>query len=116
MAEGDICLLMYDSKLTKPTYRICRIKRTYPDNKGVVRTVRVQCRPRDARDSTLPYHPKELISQDVPIQRLVLILPKADQGPVQHAQSVAINHVDLVDVVWPLLDCEDSDLLFMQQG
>ena len=75
LSVGDICLLMTDSKVSHPTYRLCRIAEVFPDINGLVRTVRILSRPRDTRESSLPYQVKELTSQTVSVQRLVLVMP-----------------------------------------
>ena len=80
LSVGDICLLMTDSKVSHPTYRLCRIAEVFPDINGLVRTVRILSRPRDTRESSLPYQVKELTSQTVSVQRLVLVMPVSEQG------------------------------------
>ena len=42
--------------------------------------MRILSRPRDVREPSLPYSPKQLTAQDVPVQRLVLVLPIAEQS------------------------------------
>ena len=43
------------------------------DAKGLVRTVRVLMRPRDKREKALPYKSKNMITLELPVQRLVMI-------------------------------------------
>ena len=48
LAVGDICLVMMQSKLSHPSYKMCKVNKLYPDANGVVRIVRVLSRPRDS--------------------------------------------------------------------
>ena len=118
LEKGDICLLMYDKKVGSPKYRICRVSEIYPDAQGDVRTVRIQMRPRDQREDSLPYLAKDLVSQDVSVQRLVLILPVQDQrveddqgrGGGAKLHSV-MTHIQQEQDMWTLMpgDSDPSD-------
>ena len=118
LEKGDICLLMYDKKVGSPKYRICRVSEIYPDAQGDVRTVRIQMRPRDQREDSLPYLAKDLVSQDVSVQRLVLILPVRDQrveddqgrGGGAKLHSV-MTHIQQEQDMWTLMpgDSDPSD-------
>ena len=55
----------------KDRYRICRVVKLIGDEDSPIRKVEIQMRPRDRREQSLPYNPKELISQTMSIQRLV---------------------------------------------
>ena len=101
---GDICLLMYKGKLVPALYRMCRIIETYPDDLGDVRTVRVEARPRDSRDPTLPYVSKDLVEMTVSVQRLVLLLPKSEQDAIRPEPNVGDNIVASVEYT----DANDS--------
>ena len=103
-------MLKSDAKMLKPTYKLCKVCKVYPDEHGIVRTVRVLSRPRDVREPSLPYSPKQLVGQDVPIQRLVLILPLDQQKDVPSHDAVAdkdtvqVNSIDLDQVCkWPMI-------------
>ena len=76
--EGDICLLKYQGKIDKGDYRLCRVVQTMPDDKNLVRKVVVEMRPRNSRESTLPYASKDLVKQIVTIQRLVVLPTEPD--------------------------------------
>ena len=41
LSIGDIYLIIYDSKVGKGDYRLCRVVKTETDDKGLVRTVSV---------------------------------------------------------------------------
>ena len=73
LKAGDVCLVKYDRKVGKADYRLCRVKDVDLDSKGLVRTVRVLMRPRDRREASLPYKSKNMITLELPVQRLVLI-------------------------------------------
>ena len=77
---GDVCLLKYASRFSRPAYRLCRVKEVLPDDEGTVRSCRVQMRPkRQGEDSEPSYRPKELSTLIVGVQRLVVILPVEEQ-------------------------------------
>ena len=73
LKAGDVCLVKYDRKVGKADYRLCRVKDVDHDAKGLVRTVRVLMRPRDKREKALPYKSKNMITLELPVQRLVMI-------------------------------------------
>lgn len=75
LRPGDICVIKYDNQVRKADYRLCRVNQTYPDEKGLVRTVDVEMRPRDSRDKSLPYVPKTLKVLKTGVNRLVMITP-----------------------------------------
>ena len=109
---GDICFLMQDAKLGSPGYRLCKVTAVYPDASGLVRTVQVGMRPRDSRESSLPYKVKELWLTDVSVQRLVMVLPVAEQGQEMHTvASVSVVELGSSDNAnWPLF-FNDSDIV-----
>ncbi|MCP3680184.1 MAG: hypothetical protein GY782_08035 [Gammaproteobacteria bacterium] len=45
---GDVVLVHYQSKVGKGDYRLARVSEVKPDHHGIVRTVTVKMRPRDA--------------------------------------------------------------------
>ena len=76
----DVCLLNYENKV-KLHYCYCRISEVFPD-RGVMRTVKVELRPRDRHDNNLPYKYKAPVTLEVAVQRLVLIVAAEDTGEV----------------------------------
>ena len=72
--EGDICNVTYKGKFNAPGFRICIIRRLYPDAHGVVRTVEVELRPRRAKEAALPYVYKSSL-MTVAVQRLTVLWP-----------------------------------------
>ena len=86
LAVGDVCLIMSDNQLGGADYRICKVSEVFPDSQGVVRTVAIVSRPRDAREKSLPYVHKDLKTQKVSVQRLVLILPVSQQAELSQTK------------------------------
>ena len=80
IAVGDIVLVRYDKKYTKPGFRLARIVKVHPDDKGVVRTAVAGCRPRSKLDRGKKYIPKKLEELTVSVQRLVVILAVEEQN------------------------------------
>ena len=74
LKTGDICLKGYDANLGKRRYVICRVGDVFPDQAGLVRTVEIWFRPRDSREPSLPYNNKNLVSEKISVQRLVLLI------------------------------------------
>ena len=75
---GDICLKGSSPSMKKGKYIICRVRETYPDEQGLVRTVLIEHRPQDSREPTLPYKSKDLRQEKISVQRLVLICRAQD--------------------------------------
>ena len=84
---------------------MCRIQEVFPDSNGQVRTVKVGMRPRDSRELLLPYKSKDLWLTDVSVQRLVVVLPAAEQGVPENSSS-QVNSLEVTAgsrFVWPLM-------------
>ena len=76
---GDIGVLRYENKLGPDSWRLARIIKADPDSDGLVRTIRVQFRPRHVRDKGKPYKVKKPLSMDIGIQRFAVMLPREEQ-------------------------------------
>ena len=76
---GDIVFMYYPSSV-QDDYRLAKITETFPDEKGLVRTVRVCYRKRDKREKMLPYKAKPLTEELVAVQRLSVLLPVSEQS------------------------------------
>ena len=70
---------MYYPSSINDDYRLAKIIETFPDEKGLVRTVRVAYRKRDKREKLLPYKAKPLTEELVAVQRLSVLLPVSEQ-------------------------------------
>ena len=77
---GDIVYMYYPNSI-KDHYRLARVLETLPDEKGLVRTVRVGYRKRNKREKSLPYKAKPLTEELVAVQRLSVLLPASEQVP-----------------------------------
>ena len=64
----------------KDDYRVGRITQTHPDSSGLVRTVTVEYRKRDVREDPMVYKSKPLVKEEMSVQRLVLLVPIAEQN------------------------------------
>ena len=78
LRPGDICLKGPSPSMKKGKYIICRVKETFPDENNLVRTVVIQFRPQDSRETSLPYKSKDLKEEKISVQRLVLICHPQD--------------------------------------
>ena len=111
LQQGDICLLLYESKIVA-NYRLCRVIEAVPSNDGRVRTVTVGYLPRKSRRQVV-YHPVPLESKEVYVQRLVLILPVEEQLTTndQAAQSepeANYSELSLVRAAKGITDCNSG--------
>ena len=110
--QGDVVLIYYDKKYTKGTYRLARVIKTHPGEDGVVRTVTVGYRQRNAREKVDKSSPnfmknKPLTELRLGVQRLVVVLPMEEQeegGKSQPEQPLQeggdqVVHDDPVDDV-----------------
>lgn len=78
LETGDVVFMYYPSSI-KNDYRLARIVETFPDNKGLVRSVRVCYRRRSKNEKAADYKVKPLSEEIVAVQRLALLLPYSEQ-------------------------------------
>ena len=76
-------MFMFYPSSIKDVYRLARVVETFPDQKGLVRTVRVSYRKRDKRDTSLTYKSKPLTEEIVAVQRLSVLLPQSEQDSAE---------------------------------
>ena len=95
---GDIVLLQYNSKLTKPSYRYGKVIKTIKDEKGLVRDVMVATRSRRRKEKPGQYIPAPMDHQLVPVRRLVLLLPKEEYDNLP-GESLGLHHCEEALVV-----------------
>ena len=79
LSVGDVVMVEYPNAL-KDDYRVGRITQTHPDSSGLVRTVTVEYRKRDVREDPMVYKSKPLVKEEMSVQRLVLLVPIAEQN------------------------------------
>jgi hypothetical protein len=75
---GDVVFMFYPASI-KDDYRLARVVETFPDDKGLVRTVRVCYRRRDKREKIGEYKSKPLTEELVGVQRLSVLIPNSEQ-------------------------------------
>ena len=78
LRPGDICLKAPFKQMGKGKYHICRVIEVHPDDTGLVRTVTISSRPHNTREKTLPYISKDLVTEKISVQRLVLLCSEND--------------------------------------
>ena len=78
LQPGDIVFMYYPSSI-KDDYRLAKVVETFPDKKGLVRSVRVCYRKRNKREKVTVYKAKPLTEEIVAVQRLSLLLPASEQ-------------------------------------
>ena len=111
--------------MKKGKYRICRVVECYPDERGLVRTVLIESRPYDSRETSLPYKSKALVREKMSVQRLVFFCSAKDVKPedfddqdvledVQNddslngdLQAVQVQNVHDVNIPYPNQTTED---------
>jgi hypothetical protein len=90
VAPGDFGYTLFTSKFGKPTWRPCRVLRTHPDHRGVVRTVTIGMKNRAAGEAVpLRYVPKPLVEMVIGVQRLAITLPAAEQALLANGRDPA---------------------------
>ena len=90
---GDIVLVHYPG-LKKVDYRLAKVSKVMPDDKGIVRTMEVLMRPRDKRtDGSRRYIHKDLEPMTVPVQRTALLMPSSEAHPTQSHLTTASTHL-----------------------
>ena len=77
---NDIVMMLYKGNLVDD-YRLAKVTEIFPDDKGLVRTVKVSYSKRDKREPYNVYRSKGLVSEIIAVQRLSL-LQAADENLV----------------------------------
>ena len=80
--------------LKKADYRLAKVSKVMPDDKGIVRTMEVLMRPRDKRTyGSRRYIHKDLEPMTVPVQRTALLMPSSEAHPTQSHLTTASTHL-----------------------
>ena len=87
LAVGDVVMMWYKGNM-KDHYRLARIVEVFPDQKGLVRTVRVKYRKKNTREPKEVCSSKNLIEEKVSVQRLQLLQAAADVPGIEVGQKV----------------------------
>ena len=78
---GDVGFIVHTSKYGKPSWQACRVLKVHPDRVGIVRTITIGVRRRDAKKDGKPqYLAKDLSEMVVGVQRVAVTLPISVQG------------------------------------
>ena len=77
---GDLVLMKYEGNI-QDDYRRARVVEVYPDQKNLVRTVKVGYRKRDRREKPEVYWKKPLTEQVVDVQRLAVLQAAGEPLP-----------------------------------
>ena len=72
LAEGDLVLMWYTGNM-KDHYRMARVVEVFPDQKGLVRTVRVKYRRKNTKEDRSVCSSRNLIVEKAAVQRLQLL-------------------------------------------
>ena len=72
VSAGDICVLK-DANAYRGEWRMCKVTRVFPDNKGKVRNVEVMVKPRQGGSG--PYTPSKPIYLTRHVCNLIVIVP-----------------------------------------
>merc|ERR1711872_165184 len=84
---GDVVMMKYAGSI-KDGYRLARVLEVYPDDKGLVRTVKIGYRRRDKREGPDVYWKKPLVEEKVAVQRLAM-LQAVNEPPVASSEEYA---------------------------
>ena len=76
---GDVVFIYYPSSI-KDHYRLARVVETKPDEKGLVRSVKVCYRKKNKREGLKEYRAKPLTQEWVAVQRLSVLIPASEQS------------------------------------
>ena len=77
---GDVVMMQYKGSITDD-YRLARVVNVFPDNRGLVRSVRVSYRKKNKREKPEEYRSKPLISENIGVQRLSLLQAAGEDSP-----------------------------------
>ena len=81
LSVGDVVMMWYTGNM-KDHYRLARIVEVFPDQKGLVRTVRVKYRKKNMKEPRTVCSSKNLVEEKVSVQRLQL-LESTSENPVK---------------------------------
>ena len=81
LSVGDVVMMWYTGNM-KDHYRLARIVEVFPDQKGLVRTVRVKYRKKNMKEPKTVCSSKNLVEEKVSVQRLQL-LESTSENPVK---------------------------------
>ena len=77
---GDVAMMVYKGNMVDD-YRLVRGVHVFPDEKGLIRTVKVAYRRKDRREKPEVYKSKPLAEEVVGVQRLALLQAAGEEPP-----------------------------------
>ena len=77
---GDVVMMMYKGTITDD-YRLARVVKVFPDERGIVRSVEVSYRKRNKREMVEEYRSKTLVTEKIGVQRLALLQASGEDPP-----------------------------------
>ena len=80
MKIGDVAMMVYKGNLVDD-YRLVRVVQVFPDERGLIRTVKVAYRRKDRREKPEVYKSKPLAEEEVGVQRLALLQAAGEEPP-----------------------------------
>ena len=111
LAEGDLVLMWYTGNM-KDHYRMARVVEVFPDQKGLVRTVRVKYRRKNTKEDRSVCSSRNLIVEKVAVQRLQLLEAAGFSDADTFIKGRDLNEkkiADKVDQVQTDLDEHEED-------
>ena len=110
LRPGDIVMVRYTAKYTKPSWRLATVTKVFPDEEGIVRTAEVGARPRSKADASKPYKSLPLELMVVPAQRVAVLLAVESQKEIPAAQQTYHACTEMTISGFPVNhDREDDD-------
>ena len=73
-------MMMYKGTITDD-YRLARVVKVFPDERGIVRSVEVAYRKRNKREKVEDYRSKPLVTEKIGVQRLALLQASGEDLP-----------------------------------
>ena len=122
LTVGDIVFVYYPKSI-KDEYRLAKVVETFPDENGLVRSVRIGYRKKDRRDKVTKYKAKPLTEEIVAVQRLSLFFPVSEQqsnsplvskcSTVTPVSSSSLTNSSLNTITSPTVSLNSSSTEFL---
>ena len=108
---GDVCLLYFPGIL-KGKYKLVRVVEVHPDEKGIVRTVAIIYKKKNAREKATDFSKNKLVKEKVGVQRLIVIQPANDN---HEETSVQQSDVSVDNIVSEPFDEKEIESNFSEE-
>ena len=107
----DVCLLYFPGIL-KLKYKLVRVVEVHPDEKGIVRTVAIIYKKKNAREKATDFSKNKLVKDKVGVQRLIVIQPANDN---HEETSVQQSDVSVDNIVSEPFDEKEIESNFSEE-